>query len=177
MSKPLPPRIFRKARKRETKKARTAMTTAATTETRGAGSGENAVATRNRQYNESPAKYAKGDIAKGRIDPDDPDRQIAQRDRRAFLVDQAEKNEAANDELNAIQVDQNNRAMAAFKEIDPVLDPDKQRADSMETAVLALKAHDPDERAKQIDAKQKLADKRTERVEARQNERRGEGKS
>ena len=150
------PRMREATHAKPTKKARPAMTAAAT-EPRGAGSGETAVATRNRQYNESPKEYAKGDIAKGRLDPDNPDAYIAHRDRRAFLEDQAAKNEAANDELNAIQVEQNNRAAEAFRELDPVLDPDKQRADSMETAVAALKMHDPDERKKAIEANQKNA--------------------
>jgi len=178
-----PKKRMREATHRKpTKKVRPTMTNAETTQPRGAGSGENAVATRTRQYNEPASRdgggktYPKGDIAKGRLDPDRPDRLIAHRDRRAFLQDQAEKNEAANDELNAIQVEQNERAMEAFKELDPVLDPDKQRDESMENAVLALREHDPDVRKQQVDAKQKAADKRMERVEGRQEKRTNEGR-
>jgi hypothetical protein len=141
-------------------KARPAMTTTAAAEPRGAGNGENAVATRDRQYNENrkgaaPVKsttYEKGDILKGRIDPANPDRLIAHRDRRAYLVDQAEKNEAANDELNAIQVEQNSRLQFAQNLIQ---DPDEQRENSMPTAINALKMHDPDNVKKQHDELQK----------------------
>ncbi len=131
------------------------MTTAAA-ETRGAGTGENANATRSRDYKEG-TKYTKGDPAKGRIVPEDLTlgqvaEQIAMRDRRAYLVDQAEKNEAANDELNAIQVDQNKRLQLVQNILQ---DPDEMRDSSMETAVAALKMHDPDERKKRVAAKQK----------------------
>jgi hypothetical protein len=131
------------------------MTTAAA-EPRGAGSGENAVATRHRSYNED-VKYAKGDAAKGRVDPvklteGQVAEQIAARDRRAYLINQAEKNEAANDELNAIQVDQNRRLQLVQNIIQ---DPDEMRDASMETAVAALKMHDPDTRKKDAEAKQK----------------------
>ena len=73
---------------------------------RGAGTGREANATRDREYNQTvpgaaPARvvggntdYPAGDVAKGRIDPDNPDRPIAMRDRRAYLIDQAEKNQA-----------------------------------------------------------------------------------
>lgn len=128
-----------------------------TQEQRGAGTGVAANVTRDRQYNETvpgaaPAKivggsYPQGDIAKGRIDPDNPDRPIAMRDRRAYLVDQAQKNQDANDELNAIQTEQNERAMEGFNKIGQP-DPDEQRESSMEAAVAALKSQDPDERGR-----------------------------
>lgn len=134
-------------------------TAAATQETRGAGSGENANATRSRDYKEG-TKYTKGDPAKGRIDfaklaEGETIEQIPMRDRRAYLLDQAAKNEAANDELNAIQVDQNKRLQAVTNLIQ---DPDEMRDSSMETAVAALKMHDPDERKKQASARQKQAE-------------------
>jgi hypothetical protein len=134
---------------------------------RGAGTGREANATRDREYNQTvpgaaPAKvvggssgygnYPLGEVAKGKIDPDNPDRPIAMRDRRAYLVDQAEKNEAANDELNAIQVQQNIRAQEMFAERENQ-DPDVVRDESMETAVLALKAQDPELRQKQAEAR------------------------
>ena len=136
------------------------MSTTATTEPRGAGSGENAVATRSRDYNK-PASYPKGDIAKGRIDPEKLTEgqvveQIAARDRRAYLVDQAERNEAANDELNAIQVDQNKRVQLGQNLIQ---DPDEQREESMENAVASLKMHDPDNVKARQDQARKDRDK------------------
>lgn len=132
------------------------MTTTATQEHRGAGTGNEANATRSRDYKEG-TKYTKGDPAKGRIDfakqaEGITIEQIAMRDRRAYLIDQAEKNEAANDELNAIQVDQNKRVQMAQSLLQ---DPDEMRDSSMETAVAALKMHDPDERKKLATARQK----------------------
>ena len=154
------PRMREATHAKPTKKARPAMTAAAS-EHRGAGSGENAVHTRSRQYNEKATEYPKGDIAKGRIDYEQLSEgqtaeQIAMRDRRAYLIDQAEKNEAANDELNAIQVDQNKRVQFVQNQLQ---DPDEMRESSMETAVAALKMHDPDERKKQVEAAQKQREK------------------
>lgn len=131
---------------------------------RGAGSGEHAVATRDRQPDQKASEYAKGDAAKGKIDPKDPDRYIPMRDRRAFLVDQAEKNEAANDELNAIQSEQNTKFMKVMKELDPVIDPDRMREESMETAVAALKMHDPEEMKKRAETAQKTNEKNAKAV-------------
>lgn len=102
---------------------------------------------------------AEGDPAKGKIDPDDPDKYIAMKDRRAYLIDQAEKNEKANDELNAIQVAQNEKYRKLQLENSVVIDPDKARDESMESARAALKMHDPDERKKQAEAQQKAQEK------------------
>jgi hypothetical protein len=137
-------------------------------EPRGAGSGEKANATRDRNYNESvdekldfaegkkaadytpeayePGReYEEGDATKGKLDfrtvANDPNNYIAQRDRRAYLVDQAEKNESANDELNAMQVEQNSRVQPGSNLIN---DPDFQRDNSMQTAIAALERHNPD---------------------------------
>jgi hypothetical protein len=146
------------------------MTTAATAKDdspRGAGSGEHANATRDRDetkgrgHKTKTTEYPEGDIEKGRIDPEaltegQTAEQIAMRDRRAYLIDQAEKNEAANDELNAIQVDQNKRVQLAQNILQ---DPDEMRESSMETAINALKQHDPDERKKNAEAAQKNAEK------------------
>jgi hypothetical protein len=106
-------------------------------------------------------EYPKGDIEKGKIDPEEltegqTAEMIPMRDRRAYLLDQAEKNEAANDELNAIQVEQNKRVQLAQNILQ---DPDEMRESSMETAVAALKQHDPDVRKKQAEAAQKNAEK------------------
>lgn len=118
-------------------------------EQRGARSGENAVATRSRDTTKSKGAE-EGDIANGRIDPEDPERRIPIKDRRAYLLDQAEKNQAANDELNEIQEGINEK----YRKIqgNGIIDPDEQRDESMETAKAALLMHDPDERKKQADA-------------------------
>jgi hypothetical protein len=192
-SRPTPPRTHTKVREvahsrhPQLKKARPTMTTAAASQVqkdkaaddqvvqRGAGSGENAVRTRDRAYNENregaaPVKttsYPKGEIAKGRIDYEkqgdcDTNEVIASRDRRAYLIDQAEKNEAANDELNAIQTDQNKRLQRVTSMFQ---DPDVQRENSMQTAVAALKFHDPDEVAKR---RELFKEKRLARAKQRQ---------
>jgi hypothetical protein len=106
-------------------------------------------------------EYPEGDIEKGKIDPEEltegqTAEMIPMRDRRAYLLDQAKKNEAANDELNAIQIDQNKRVQLAQNILQ---DPDEMRESSMETAVAALKQHDPDVRKKQAEAAQKNAEK------------------
>jgi hypothetical protein len=166
-----------KTAKKSAKKARPIMTTqtandkdkekttgynaSSTAEQRGAGSGEHANATRGRRHDQSPAEYEKGDIAKGRIDPEEMTLgQVATikatRDRRAYLIDQAEKNEAANDELNAIQTEQNKKVQLAQNLIQ---DPDRMREESMETAINALKAQDPDVVKENIAARQKARDK------------------
>jgi hypothetical protein len=85
-------------------------------------------------------KYPEGDPERGALDPEKLDRPIAQRDRRAYLVQQAERNEAANDQLNAIQVSQNRRVQNATLYLQ---DPDYMRETSMQTAIAALKLHDP----------------------------------
>lgn len=85
-------------------------------------------------------KYPEGDPERGALDPENLDRPIAQRDRRAYLVQQAERNEAANDQLNAMQVSQNRRVQNAPLYLQ---DPDYMRETSMETAIAALKLHDP----------------------------------
>jgi hypothetical protein len=85
-------------------------------------------------------EYPEGDPEAGRYDPDNPMRPIAMRDRRAYLIRQAERNEAANDQLNAIQVAQNRRV----QDLPGLLsDPDYLRETSMETAQAALMTHDP----------------------------------
>lgn len=91
-------------------------------------------------------QYAKGDPAKGR----DPERDVpmhikaptvAMRDRRAYLVDQAVKNESANDEVNAKQVELNQQASEAMFE---ALDPDKLRDETTEEALEELDRHTPE---------------------------------
>jgi hypothetical protein len=135
--------------------------TTQTAEPRGAGSGEHANATRGRKSNQTPAEYEKGDIDKGRIDPEEKTLgQVSEikaaRDRRAYLIDQAEKNEAANDELNAIQTEQNKKVQLAQNTLQ---DPDVMREESMETAINALTREDPDVRRKEFDDQQKAREK------------------
>lgn len=111
--------------------------------------------TRKSKDGDSDDPQAEGDPEKGKIDPDDPDRYIAMKDRRAYLIDQAEKNEKANDELNAIQVAQNERYRKAMLENNPYIDPDKQRDESMESARAQLMMHDPDTVKKNAEAAKK----------------------
>ena len=138
-----------------------ASSTAENREHRGAGSGEHANATRGRRHDQSATEYEKGDIDKGRIDPEEKTLgQVSEikaaRDRRAYLIDQAEKNEAANDELNAIQTEQNKKVQLAQNILQ---DPDVMREESMETAINALTREDPDVRRKDAEDAQKARDK------------------
>jgi hypothetical protein len=164
-------------------------------EPRGAGSGEKANATRGRNYDESPdehldfaegksaedykpegyepgPEYPEGDPAKGKLDNSttnnmDPNNYIAMRDRRAYLVDQAEKNQAANDELNAIQVEQNKRVQMASNLIN---DPDYQRDKSMETAKAALELHNTEERDRRLKGEMDARRKREEKQQTVDND-------
>jgi hypothetical protein len=82
-------------------------------------------------------EFPEGDATKGKPDFEAKARhpgteQIPQRDYRAYLKDQAEKNEAANDEINAIAVE-NARVAAAGAGL--LLDPDFQRDQSMQTTL------------------------------------------
>jgi hypothetical protein len=74
--------------------------------------------------------------------------QIPQRDYRAYLLDQAAKNEAANDEVNAIVVERE-RKLGAVAGL--VLDPDYQRDISMQST-LATIGSDPDAQQRRVDA-------------------------
>jgi len=131
-------------------KARPAMSTTAAAPAEKSGYNANSDTENRKTKKGGGGDYPKGDIEKGRIDPEEQTQgQVADikaaRDRRAYLIDQAEKNEAANDELNAIQVEQNKRVQLAQNLLQ---DPDHMRDESMETAVNALKAHDPETRKK-----------------------------
>ena len=104
------------------------------------------------------SKYPKGDPAKGR----DPDKdipmfikgpQIAMRDRRAYLVDQAQKNEAANDEVNAHEVENNQRIAEIMFD---ALDPDKLRDETTEQAIDEMDRHTPENVEKQREFRQML---------------------
>lgn len=111
---------------------------------------------------EEVTEYPEGDADLGAVDPENPGRPIAQRHRRAYLVRQAERNEAANDQLNAIQVEQNKRVAKV-----PALlqDPDYMRETSMQTAITALRYHDPDvvrERQEEIAKRDKAKEKKNE---------------
>lgn len=171
-------------------------------EQRGAGTGENAVAYRNRKdagkendigetfkkaqaeavannqkavdktegYGEADApeelettEYPEPDPAKGRIDPENYERPIAMRDRRAYLLDQGQKNQDANDALNAIQVEQNKRIQyfAAYMN-----DPDYMREVSMQTSLTALEMHDPEK----VKERQEKMRQRRDKLQAEQHE-------
>jgi hypothetical protein len=130
---------------------------------RGAGSGRDAIAKRAEDANifpkgkkasdykpenyEEGKEYDEGDAAAGKLDYEklaeaqNPEQQIPMRDRRAYLKDQAEKNEAVNDELNARQVEQANNFQQATKIME---DPDLQRDLSMENATAELDRHTPE---------------------------------
>lgn len=144
------------------KEKATGYNASSTAEQRGAGSGEHANATRSRRHDQSASEYPKGDIDKGRLDPEVlaeglTENLKAARDRRAYLIDQAEKNEAANDELNAIQTEQNKKVQFATNLIQ---DPDRMREESMETALNALKSQDLDVRKKDSEERHKALDER-----------------
>ena len=103
-------------------------------------------------------EYPEGDPDKGVFDPENPTRPIAHRDRRAYLIRQAERNERANDQLNAMQVAQNRRVIDGTAYLQ---DPDYLREVSMETAQAAIASHSPeavkknrDEMAKRLKARQ-----------------------
>jgi hypothetical protein len=102
---------------------------------------------------EEGKEYPEGNPADGK--PDYERRAVmytgqprAQRDVRAYLQDQAAKNEAANDEVNAIVVDRE-RAAAAVAGI--LLDPDYQRDMSMQ-ATLASIGGDREAQQRRVDA-------------------------
>lgn len=109
---------------------------------------------------EEVTEYPEGDPDLGALDPENPDRPIAHMHRRAYLIRQAERNQAANDALNAIQVAQNKKVgeVSAYLQ-----DPDYMRETSMETAITALKAHDPEEVEKRRDAQIKLRKEREDK--------------
>ena len=113
---------------------------------------------------EQVTEYPEGDPDKGALDPEHPERPIAHRDRRAYLIRQAERNQAANDQLNAMQVQQNKRVGEVSFYLQ---DPQYMLETSMQTAMTALKAHDPDvvrekheEMAKRMKARQDREDKK-----------------
>jgi hypothetical protein len=108
-------------------------------------------------------EYPEGDPDKGALDLSTTEPQlIPQRDRRAYLIRQAERNEAANDQLNAIQVAQNRR-VAALPGL--LQDPDYLRETSMETAQAALMTHDPENVRQKREQAMELQKRRTAQVE------------
>jgi hypothetical protein len=72
----------------------------------------------------------------------------AQRDVRAYLQDQAAKNEAANDEVNALAIEHERKAGAVAG---LVLDPDYQRDISLQSTLATL-GSDPEARQRRVDA-------------------------
>jgi hypothetical protein len=163
-------------------------TTSPTRETRGAGSGENAVAHRSRTGDDDPAqandihkliKKRQADAVKtnqkfaDETEKDDDDENDAPEplpvteypegdpDKGALDFDNLDnRNEAANDQLNALQVLQNRRVQRGTNALS---DPDYLREVSMVTAQAALKAHDPDVVKKNHDEMAKRLKMRQER--------------
>jgi hypothetical protein len=102
----------------------------------------NRAKTKEQPYEPGP-QYEEGDPAKGKLDPEEQaiitsGITIPIRDRRAYLLDQAAKNESANDELNARQVEANKKLGLVMAEI---TDPDRMRDKSMETAIAEIDMH------------------------------------
>jgi hypothetical protein len=99
--------------------------------------------TKEEPYEEGP-QYEEGDPAKGKLDPEDQatimrgGQTIPIRDRRAYLIDQAVKNESANDEINAREVEANKRIADTMVQ---VLDPDRMRDESMENSLAEIDMH------------------------------------
>jgi hypothetical protein len=107
-------------------------------------------------------EYPEGDPDKGALDPENPHHLIAHRDRRAYLLRQAQRNEAANDQLNAIQIAQNRRVAALPSLLN---DPDYLREVSMQTAQTALMTHDPDTVREKREQALELQKRRTAQAE------------
>ena len=109
-------------------------------------------------------EYPEGDADKGALPLEQAIQQqlIAQRDRRAYLIRQAERNEAANDQLNAIQVAQNRR-VAALPQL--LNDPDYLREVSMQTAQAALMTHDPENMRQKREQAAELQKQRRDKAE------------
>jgi hypothetical protein len=90
-------------------------------------------------------QFPKGDPAKGKGEMKEvavfgPQNPIAHRDRRAYLIDQAAKNEAANDELQAKQVQANEKLAEIMVE---ALDPDRLRDETTKAALEEEDRHTP----------------------------------
>jgi len=87
-------------------------------------------------------------------------RLITARDRRAYLTEQAEKNEAANDEVNEAETDLINEGrdrLAVF------LDPDKMREENLGSALADIKMHTDEGREDRAKSRQEIANARKER--------------
>jgi hypothetical protein len=99
-------------------------------------------------------EFPEGDAAAGKPDFEERANQLrggaprAQRDVRAYLKDQAEKNEAANDEVNA-QFLEGERRTGAVAGI--ILDPDYQRDMSLQSTLATL-GGDTDAQQRRVDA-------------------------
>lgn len=85
---------------------------------------------------------------------------IAARDRRAYLIDQALKNEAANDEVNARETDARNEARLRGA---GVIDPDRMREESLASSLADAEAHTEEGAEKRAQSRKAIADARAER--------------
>ena len=109
-------------------------------------------------------EYPEGDADEGVLPTETFQQQqlLAMRNRRAYLIRQAERNEAANDQLNAIQVAQNRR-VAALPQL--LNDPDYLREVSMQTAQAALMTHDPENMRQKREQAAELQKQRRDKAE------------
>jgi hypothetical protein len=104
--------------------------------------------TKNKSTGYKPGpEFEEGDPAKGKESHDEkvavfgPPNTIAMRDRRAYLIDQAEKNQAANDEIQAKQVEANAKLADVMVE---ALDPDRLREETTQEALDEIDTHTPE---------------------------------
>lgn len=104
---------------------------------------KHATKSKNTGYKPGP-EFAEGDPAKGKESHEEkvavfgPPNTIAHRDRRAYLLDQAEKNQSANDEIQARQVEQNAKLADVMVE---ALDPDRLREETTQQALDEIDTH------------------------------------
>lgn len=86
-------------------------------------------------------------------------RQIPIRDRRAYLLDQARRNEAVNDEVNARETDRINAGRDAMVLVN---DPDQIRENSLQSSLADLDFHTPEGERKLMASRDAIAKARQE---------------
>jgi hypothetical protein len=100
------------------------------------------------------SEFSEGDATKGKPDYEarlyGVPEELPMRDHRAYLLDQAEKNQRANDELNARQVELN---QGLHRTSAVIVDPDYQRDLSMESALADVDMHTPEAREKRRESR------------------------
>lgn len=105
------------------------------------------------------SEYPEGDASKGKPDFEARargcnDERIPMRDHRAYLVSQAEKNERANDEIQARSVEE----LRPFEPLGILNDPDYQRDTSMETALAEVEEHTAEAAKKRAEHRKAMAE-------------------